>query len=158
MEQAVLNNIISEIPDTSNNYGALNRDNVTGTGLILTDVSQIINFGAQYPIQNGFPVLPDLFSNNITVLEDGHYAIHFSTQILGAAERTVIFHLNINGVPFDLKQIPKGINTPNHFSMFEVRPLLTNNTITISSYYDNSTGSGTDITIDHPTLLVIKLI
>jgi hypothetical protein len=141
----------------------LNRDNSTGGGGTITSTPTKVAYASAYTSTNSTHFTTNLFVPVANVSFDITPAssineVHFTTTLLGASNRDVIFYLG--------DSLGAEVTEPRRYVKTS-----TNQTITyydckyfspgeyfMYMYYDNATGSGTDITIDHPIFTIKKII
>jgi hypothetical protein len=98
-------------------------------------------------------------NDEITIGQTGIHRVKFNTYINGAGNRRVLVYLYVNGV----KQTPTHqtvTHVSNAFTPFHYEELLNltaSEVISIRAYYDNSSGSGTDLNFYYPRFSIEKV-
>jgi len=122
--------------------------------LTITDVATEIDYNSSL----SHVLTANTTNNDITVLTAGYYELTFSCNfVTGAAEREVRLGILKNGSTMLNFDVDKPLDLSVQLNYNKVYLLAANDVISTEISYDDTNGSGTDMSITGATLLLKKL-
>ncbi len=135
------------------NFGQLSK---SGTSLQSATTSMAkVTFDAS--VSGGTTATPSTVNEEITIGATGLYEVSFNcANIAGTANRTISFMIYIGGTAITntLGATTKAANDYTTYHFQEILSLTSGDLINVRMAYDNATGSGTDIYVVSPRLIV----